>query len=178
MLEIGSRSLIEPTTVTHVQSLVEQSFPDVSTAPVNPPIATAVIEKTFLEKAFLLHELFTTNAGWHANRKSRHLYDLEKMMDEPFAEPAIHNDALWESISHHRQVFTSMRDVDYTPDIRKRIVLVPPTDFMKEWKDDYEAMRGTMVFGSSLAFDELIERLHQLEVKFHNIKKSLLDEPS
>jgi hypothetical protein len=42
VLEIGSRSLIEPTTITHVQSLVEQSFPDVSTALVNPPIATAV----------------------------------------------------------------------------------------------------------------------------------------
>jgi hypothetical protein len=119
-----------------------------------------------LEKVFLLHELFTTNAGWHANRKSRHLYDLEKMMDEPFAEPTIHNDELWESISHHRQVFTSMRDVDYTPDIRKRIVLVPPADFMKEWRDDYEAMRSTMVFGPSLAFDALIERLHLLEERF------------
>ena len=170
LLEIGSRSLIEPTAVTHVQSFVEQIFPDVSTAMVNPPIATAVIEKTFLEKAFLLHELFTTNAGRQANRKSRHLYDLEKMMDEPFVEPTIHNDELWESINHHRQVFTSMSGVDYTPDIRKRIVLIPPSDFMKEWKDDYEAMRGTMVFGSSLAFDDLIERLHLLEERFHNVE--------
>ena len=57
-----------------------------------------------------------------------------------------------------------------SPDIRKRIVLVPPTVFMKEWKDDYEAMRGTMVFGSSLAFDDLIERLRQLQERFHNIE--------
>lgn len=91
-------------------------------------------------------------------------------MDEPFAEPTIHNDELWESINHHRQVFTSMSGVDYTPDIRKRIVLIPPSDFMKEWKDDYEAMRGTMVFGSSLAFDDLIERLHLLEERFHNVE--------
>ena len=167
MLEIGARSLIEPTTLKNVKSLVEMSFPDVCTSFVKPQIPTAVIEKTFLEKVFLLHELFTTNAGWRANRKSRHMYDLEKMMDEPFAEPTIHNDSLWESISHHRQVFTSMRDVDYSPDIRKRIVLVPPSDYMKEWKDDYEAMRGTMVFGSSLSFDELINRLHQLEERFH-----------
>ena len=158
---------IEPTTSVQVKSLVETAFPDVCTASVNPFIPTAVIEKTFLEKVFLLHELFTTNAGWHANRKSRHLYDLEKMMDEPFAEPTIHNDELWESISHHRQVFTSMRDVDYTPDVRKRIVLVPPADFMKEWRDDYEAMRSTMVFGPSLAFNALIERLHLLEERFH-----------
>ena len=167
MLETGARSLIEPTTSVQVKSLVETAFPDVCTASVNPFIPTAVIEKTFLEKVFLLHELFTTNAGWHANRKSRHLYDLEKMMDEPFTEPTIHNDELWESISHHRQVFTSMRDVDYTPDVRKRIVLVPPADFMKEWRDDYEAMRSTMVFGPSLAFNALIERLHLLEERFH-----------
>lgn len=166
MLETGARSLIEPTTSVQVKSLVETAFPEVCTASVNPFIPTAVIEKTFLEKVFLLHELFTTNAGWHANRKSRHLYDLEKMMDEPFAEPTIHNDELWESISHHRQVFTSMRDVDYTPDVRKRIVLVPPADFMKDWRNDYEAMRSTMVFGPSLAFDALIERLHLLEERF------------
>ena len=167
MLEIGARSLIEPTTTTRIKSLVEQSFPDVCTASVNPNISTAVIEKTFLEKAFLLHELFTTNAGEYANRKSRHLYDLEKMMDEPFAIPTIQNDELWESISHHRQVFTSMRDVDYTPDIRKRIVLVPPPAFIKEWKNDYETMRGNMIFGSSLTFEQLIERIQLLEQRFH-----------
>ena len=110
MLEVGARSLIEPTTEVRINSLVEQVFPDVQTAVVNPLIATAVIEKTFLEKAFLLHELFTTGAGAHAGRKSRHLYDLEKMMDECFAVAAIGNDELWETISHHRQVFTSMRD--------------------------------------------------------------------
>lgn len=167
MLEIGARSLIEPTITTLVKSLVEQSFPDVRTAFVNPDIATAVIEKTFLEKAFLLHELFTTDAGEHANRKSRHLYDLEKMMDEPFAIPTIQNDELWETISHHRQIFTSMRDVDYTPDIRKRIVLVPPPAFIKEWEEDYKAMRKSMIFGNSLTFEQLIERMHLLEQRFH-----------
>lgn len=167
MLEIGARSLIEPTITTLVKSLVEQSFPDVRTAFVNPDIATAVIEKTFLEKAFLLHELFTTDAGEHANRKSRHLYDLEKMKDEPFAIPTIQNDELWETISHHRQIFTSMRDVDYTPDIRKRIVLVPPPAFIKEWEEDYKAMRESMIFGNSLTFEQLIERMHLLEQRFH-----------
>lgn len=169
MLEIGARSLIEPTTAVGVKSLVEQVFPDVRTAVVEPQIITAVIEKTFLEKAFLLHELFTTGAGFHAGRKSRHLYDLEKMMDEPLAAEAIANDALWESISHHRQVFTSMREVDYTPDVRKRIVLVPPEAFQKEWKEDYEAMRGTMVFGKALEFDALMRRMRELQERFRKV---------
>lgn len=172
MLEVGARSLFEPTTKAQVSSLVEQAFPDVCSSVVNPMITTAVIEKTFLEKAFLLHELFSTNAGILANRKSRHLYDLEKMMDQSFAAKAIGNDALWETISHHRQVFTSMRDVDYTPDIRERIMLVPPQNLMKEWKDDYEAMRGTMVFGASLDFEALMERMEELQRRFR-VKNSL-----
>ena len=87
-------------------------------------------------------------------------------MDEPFAAAAIGNDALWEAISHHRQVFTSMRDVDYTPDIRRRIVLVPPEAFAKEWKEDYEAMRSTMVFGPALEFEVLMERMQELQGRF------------
>lgn len=166
MLEVGARSLIEPTVSTHITSTITDVLPDVDTSLVNPEIATAVIEKTFLEKVFLLHELFTTNAGAKANRKSRHLYDLEKMMDEPFAIPTIKNDVLWNTISHHRQVFTSMRDVDYTPDIRKRIVLVPPVEFIAEWRRDYEAMQGSMIFGPSLSFDALLERITELQEWF------------
>ncbi len=37
---------------------------------------------------------------------------------------------------------------------------------MINWRDDYEAMRSTMVFGPSLTFDALIERLHLLEERF------------
>lgn len=169
MLEIGARSMIEPTVQTHIQSLIEMNIPDLSTTLLNPVVTTAVIEKTFLEKAFLIHELFTTNAGAIASRKSRHLYDLEKMMDEPFAAKAIQDDEMWETISHHRQVFTSMADVDYTPDIRKRIVLVPPQPFIREWRDDYDAMRNTMIFGPSLPFDDLISRISTLEKRFHDI---------
>jgi hypothetical protein len=169
MLETGARSLLEPIVTTQVQSLVEQSIPELQTSVVSPSIATAVIEKTFLEKAFLLHELFTTPTGSLANRKSRHMYDLVRMMDEPFADKAIRDDSLWENIRHHRQVFTSMAGVDYSPDIRQRIVLVPPGVFLREWRADYEAMRGTMIFGSSPSFDELLVRLHQLQDRFRRI---------
>ncbi len=171
MLEIGARSLIEPTVSTEVKSIVSECLPDVDTAVTNPHITTAVIEKTFLEKAFLLHELFSTNAGYLANRKSRHLYDLERMMDEPFAVSAISNDELWNAISHHRQVFTSMKDVDYAPDIRGRITLVPPVRFVEEWKQDYDAMRKAMVFGDSLPFDKLIERIKILQERFRKLSE-------
>lgn len=120
VLEVGTRSLFEPTEPTQVKSLITSTFQQIETDMVSVIITTASPAKTFLEKAFLLHELFTTHKGDKAERKSRHLYDLEKMMDKSFAIEAISNNELWETIAYHRKLFTSVLGVDYTPDIQKK----------------------------------------------------------
>lgn len=170
MLEIGARSLLEPNEQTHIRSMVEEMFPSIQTTLVDSQVATALASKTFLEKAFLLHELFSVEGrGNIAERKSRHLYDLSRMMDEDFAVKAIYDDELWESIRHHREIFTSVRDMDYTPDVRKRIVLVPPLKVQTVWEQDYKSMCSTMIFGEKPTFKELLERMHRLEKCFHDV---------
>lgn len=168
ILETGARSLFEPTQKASINSMVSDAFPTIQTSVVKAEITTAVAAKTFLEKAFLLHELFTTNACFRAERKSRHLYDLEKMMDKEFAIGAIKDDELWSTIHHHRNVFTHVHDVDYSPDIRDRIVLVPPTEHFQTWAADYADMQSSMIYGDSLSFGELIERMRELETRFQN----------
>ena len=168
ILETGARSLFEPTQKASINSMVSDAFPTIQTSVVKVEITTAVAAKTFLEKAFLLHELFTTNACFRAERKSRHLYDLEKMMDKEFAIGAIKDDELWNTIHHHRNVFTHVHDVDYSPDIRDRIVLVPPTEHFQTWAADYADMQSSMIYGNSLSFSELIERMRELETRFQN----------
>ena len=168
ILETGARSLFEPTQKASINSMVSDAFPTIQTSVVKVEITTAVAAKTFLEKAFLLHELFTTNACFRAERKSRHLYDLEKMMDKEFAIGAIKDDELWNTIHHHRNVFTHVHDVDYSPDIRDRIVLVPPTEHFQTWAADYADMQSSMIYGDSLSFSELIERMRELETRFQN----------
>lgn len=37
--------------------------------------------------------------------------------------------------------------MDYTPDIRKRIVLIPPKDIISVWEDDYSEMLTNMIYG-------------------------------
>lgn len=169
VLEVGTRSLFEPTEPTQVKSLITSTFQQIETDIVSVIITTASPAKTFLEKAFLLHELFTTHKGDKAERKSRHLYDLEKMMDEPFAIEAISNNELWETIAHHRKLFTSVLGVDYTPDIRKRIQLIPPSNVVAIWEKDYREMQESMIYEDSLPFNTLLERIHILENRFHNI---------
>ena len=134
-LEVGARSLLEPTAEAAITSVLEDVLP-VSTTIKQVMIPTALAEKTFLEKVFLLHELFSSQCSREANRKSRHLYDLVQMMSTDIAARAIANDELWNTIHHHRELFTSMSGVDYTPDIRKRIRLLPPNDVIDDWRND------------------------------------------
>lgn len=168
MLEVGARSLIEPYRMVKVESFVTQNTPiDTSVAEVAIPMAEP--RKTFLEKAFLLHELFSTGEFRKAERKSRHMYDLEKMMKRPEILSAIKDDELWNSIHHHREVFTPLRDVDYTPDIRDRICLIPPENCIADWKSDYQSMCESMIYENDpLSFESLMERMKELEAAFRN----------
>ena len=135
-IEAGARSLLEPYDEARLQSMVEKALPTISTTQVDVAIKTALAEKTFLEKAFLLHELFSVNKQVDAKRRSRHIYDLHMMMQQGVAEKAVHNDELWQTILHHRSTLTRMQGVDYDADIKKIIQLIPPSESLVNWKKD------------------------------------------
>lgn len=167
LLEVGARSLFEPTAKANVESFVTTAFPHLTSNGNATQVVAAVAEKTFLEKAFLLHELFTTDGCRNANRKSRHLYDLCKMLEAGIADSAIPNDELWETIRHHREVFTSIRDVDYTPDVRKRIVLTPPESVIEEWENDYDTMVTNMIYEDKVpTFSDILASAAKIESMF------------
>ena len=169
MLEIGARSLLEPNEQANIKSMVENLLPSISTTLIDSKVSTALPSKTFLEKAFLLHELFSVEGhGIEAGRKSRHLYDLNRMMSKDFAIAAIKDDELWESIRHHREIFTSVSGIDYNTDIRKHIVLIPRSEIVKAWEEDYNSMCSSMIFGEKPTFEKLITNMKELEKAFHN----------
>lgn len=164
-LEIGARSLIEPTEQFVCRSFVSEMLPIKDYAA--PMILVAAPQKTFLEKVFLLHELFSVErTNLQVNRRSRHLYDLERMMDKPFATKAIRDDELWEHIRQHHMAFTAMIGVDYNESMRSHLVLCPLTHVLSAWEEDYRRMCETMIYGDRLPFDQLIARLHELEQRF------------
>ena len=164
-LEVGARSLIEPTEEIVCRSMVSEVLPVEDYK--NVAISVAAPQKTFLEKVFLLHELFSIERkSLSANRRSRHLYDIERMMDKPFAIEAVKDDALWEHIRQHRMAFTAMVGVDYNEHMRAELCLTPPERWMREWKDDYQRMSGTMIYGEKLPFEQLVARMKELEKRF------------
>jgi hypothetical protein len=66
LLEIGSRSLTEPSAKGKVKSLVSEIFA-IDTTIIDSDIRTALPEKTFLEKAFLLHASFLASPLFSEN---------------------------------------------------------------------------------------------------------------
>lgn len=90
-------------------------------------------------------------------------------MDEPFAQKAVGDDGLWNTIHHHRELFSSIKDVDYTPDICKRIVLLPPEEVRKVWQEDYKAMQESMIYGEHLTFEQLLSKMEELQTRLRSI---------
>ena len=168
-IEAGARSLLEPYEEAQLHSMVEEALPTISTTLVDVAIKTAIAEKTFLEKAFLLHELFSVNKQVEARRRSRHIYDLHMMMQKGIVEKAVPKNKLWQTILHHRSTLTSMQGVDYTADIRKNIQLIPPSESLANWHKDYEDMSSAMIYGEKPSFEELLESMNRLEHLFKKV---------
>jgi len=171
LIEIGSRSLKEPFAERTITSFVAEQFPkqDFADEPVN--VVAAAPEKTFLEKIFLLHEEFQKDEI-RTNRLTRHFYDIERMMDTPYAETALSDHELYQTIVQHRKLLFSVSTVDYNLHQPQTINLIPPDNLLKEWEKDYNELSESMIYGDKLSwekllsrFSELMERINKLDFK-------------
>lgn len=168
LIEIGSRSLIEPYAFRQLKSFISEQFPEQSFADDDIYIPTVLPERTFLEKIFLLHEEYQqTPDKIRTDRKSRHLYDLEKLMDTEFAVNALSDKDLYWHIVEHRRIMNAIRGIDYTNHIPSRIKILPPDALMDNWKKDYQQMQLSMIYRDSISFEKLIERITELNYRIN-----------
>lgn len=170
LVEIGSRSMIEPFEKRKITSLVGEKYKGFPFADDSIDIPTVIPERTFLEKIFLLHEEFQqVTDKIRVDRKSRHLYDLEKLMDTDYAKKALQDKELWRTIINHRKRITPLRGIDYNNHVRGKFNIIPPAEVMDLWERDYKAMQESMFYNESLSFKDLLERINNLN-ELINIK--------
>jgi len=130
---------MEPSSPRTFSSLVGEHYPDHSFADQPIMVATVNPERTFLEKVFLLHEEFQKPTDKiRTDRLSRHLYDLEKLIDTPYFQTVLLDDNLYQGIVNHRSIVTPIRGIDYANHTPSKISIIPPTSILKEWQKDYE----------------------------------------
>jgi nucleotidyltransferase AbiEii toxin of type IV toxin-antitoxin system len=169
-IEISTRSLMEPWSNRAIRSFIGAFFEGNNFADTQVQIPTVEPRRTFLEKAFLLHEEFLKEASQvRVTRMSRHLYDLEKLMDSDHGTQALADVDLYYEIVGHRSVFYKRNYVNYDTLGPSTINFIPPDHALRAFEDDYIEMSENMFYGEFLPFEELIIRLAELRQRFRNI---------
>lgn len=173
LVEVGSRSLKEPFSQRTFGTFVSQIYSNntFSDKPITIPVVNP--ERTFLEKIFLLHEEFQkTTEKIRVKRLSRHLYDIEKLSQTEYAEIALRDTELYNTIVKHRSKFTAISGIDYNNHKPENIKFIPPDNLLPHWEKDYHDMTASMIYGQPLSFDKLINQLTELQKRINTINKS------
>lgn len=170
-IEISCLTMPEPFEVKTMKSLIGDEFvgEDDDT---NCEIATISPSRTFLEKAFLLSEEYQRKNP-RTIRMSRHLYDLERLMDTEYAESALGDFELYKRIVEHRRKFYHVGGVNYDLDFPATIMFCPVGEMREKIGEDYKKMCSSFIYGKPLDFDKLMERLETLQNRFRKIDAGL-----
>jgi hypothetical protein len=160
LLEIGSRSLMEPATLRTFRSMIGQEFPYLPFADEDMRIRCVNPERTFLEKLFLLHEEHQRPPEkMKIKGKSRHFYDIYRISQTVYADKAIVDKELYKSIVAHRERFAKVGGVDYAFHFPPYLSPAPPANLMPEWEKDYAELQGQMIVDESVGFDKLMGKI-------------------
>ena len=160
-IEVSCLSMDEPTELRPIRSLIGESF-DGEDTDADSFVRTVVPTRTFLEKLFLLAEEFQKEKP-RSVRMSRHLYDLEKLMDTEYGKEALSNRELYDAIVEHRKAYYALKYVNYDSHTSSTINFTIPESAMEAWQDDYVDMRRFFIYGESLEFDALMQKIRELQ---------------
>ena len=160
-IEISCLSMNGLVEEKNIRSFISEVRPEADDICVK--IKTVIPTRTFLEKMFLLHEEFQKESP-RSKRMSRHLYDLERIMDTPYGKDALSSDELYKEIVKHRSIFNKIEGIDYSSHAPSSLNFIPPTHLIDEWKKDYEAMAVHFLYHQEnrMTFETLIARMKEL----------------
>ena len=160
-IEISCLSKNEPIEEKIICSFISEVKPD--TDEVRVKFKTVLPTRTFLEKIFLLHEEFQKENP-RSKRMSRHLYDLERLMDTEYGKDALNNKSLYNEIVNHRSVYNKINGIDYEMHSPYTLDFLPPSHLIDEWRKDYEVMSDQFLYHQEnrMTFEVLIERMKEL----------------
>ena len=160
-IEISGLSMDEPSEKRDIRSLIGETFESEDTD-AHCKIRTVVPTRTFIEKLFLLAEEFQKDKP-RSVRMSRHLYDIEKLMDTDYGREALADHQLYNSIVEHRRTYYALKYVNYDLHNPSTINFMIPDKERDVWKQDYVDMQRFFIYGESLDYDVLMERIAELQ---------------
>ncbi|WP_299970997.1 nucleotidyl transferase AbiEii/AbiGii toxin family protein [uncultured Roseobacter sp.] len=164
--EFGARGAQLPAEQRTLSTYVQQAFPDLpGLATVD--VRTLGIERTFWEKATILHMLFHQEAGkLLADRMSRHYYDMAQLTRHDAKARALASLDLLSEVGHHKSVFFKAAWARYEDAKPGSLHLAPGKDLEAALRRDYAGMRE-MIIGNAPSFDDVLNTIAVLEAEIN-----------
>ena len=165
-LEIGPKALHEPNEMVDIRPYAAERFPDQFEKP-NTTVRTVSSERTFWEKATILHQEAHREAGKKLPlRYSRHYYDLYQLSKMEMKTKAIGNIGLLSDVAKFKTKFFRCGWARYELAKPGTLRLTPPEHNIKALRNDYASMQS-MLFGVVPTFDEILVQLDLLETEIN-----------
>lgn len=170
-IEVSCRSLREPFSIKTFGSFVDEFYNDKDFTKPLFDVPTVDVERTFLEKLFLLHEEFhRPTEKMRVDRLSRHLYDVYRLTQEGIDTKAFSNKSLYETIVLHRYKFSRVGGVDYNLHHPNHLNPIPTEDVIADWEKDYAKMKEDMIYEENKpTFEDLINNLYALKKRLKEV---------
>jgi len=165
-IELGARSDTDPSAHPEIQPYLAEALPG-ELGPSTFSVRTVAAERTFWEKAMLLHEETFRDGDGPKARLARHYYDLWCLINAGIVDKALADPGLFTRIVAHRTVYFRKKK-EITESLRPgSLRLLPAEKDRAAWADDYAAMRETMFFGNTPEFDEIMRVVAEFEQRFN-----------
>jgi predicted nucleotidyltransferase component of viral defense system len=166
-IELGARSDDWPSESHSFTPYLAEALPEI-VLDAKVSFRTLAAERTFLEKAMLLHEeTFRPDDKPRTIRLARHYYDLWCLISRGLAEKAAADEELFKRVAEHRQAFFRWSWVDYETLRRGTLRLLPLEGQVGAWRSDYEAMAGSMFFGEVPTFEDVLKTVGEFARHFN-----------
>lgn len=168
-LEFGARSDPWPSHERAIQPVIAEVFPQIFMQPETKVFALAP-ERTFWEKAMLLHEEnYRPEDKPRRPRMARHYYDVYRLIEAGIGLRAIADQELFAQVLAHRSVFFAQSWIDYSAISQDTLRLLPLPEQQPEWRQDYAAMQAEMFSHVPPDFNSVLDAIRHFAVT--NIQK-------
>ena len=165
-IELGARSGNEPVSECDVKALIDEVLPGRAWAK-TARVRALDPRRTFLEKAFLIHEEIHRPKGKSRKaRLSRHLYDLSRLIQAGVGARALKDKELFDRVLKNRRTLFGYTWMDYSAVSVGSLSLCPPEDQVEPWRSDYDDFRREMIYGTPPDFSTMIAEIRAFERQF------------
>lgn len=177
LVEFGGRNAITPANSVTIKPYIAEDLSDLLFPNAAVPVLAA--ERTFWEKATLIHVECNTESIDKLTRRSRHWYDIHQLSKTPIGASAINDEELLRDVVRHKEAFFHTAKARYADCLNGGLRLVPADGMLNELAKDFKRMQDEGMFhGATPSFDAMINDLRSYaDLINQTFGKSKMQEP-